>query len=356
MLNILIMAGGKGERFWPKSRIHTPKQLLNLTGNGSMIQETVRRVRSIAEPAQIHIITNVRYVESISRQLPEIPEQNIILEPEGKNTAPCIGLAALVIGAKDPNGIMAVLASDHIIKDEAGFCRLLLRGAGVAAATGGVVTLGVKPDRPETGYGYIKLGEPCQGFPDVYQAERFIEKPNLEAASEFVATGSYLWNSGIFIWNNAVILELIAKYMPDLDQGLQIIKAAFGKPDYDEVLRREYANFEKISVDYGIMEHTPLIYVLPADIGWDDVGSWTSLEQILPQDEQGNIVTGENVILIDTDHCIITSEDKLITAIGLKDLIYVETADAVLICPKHRAQDVKLILEKLRVERKEEYL
>lgn len=175
MLNILIMAGGKGERFWPKSRIHTPKQLLNLTGNGTMIQETVSRIRGIAEPSRIYIVTSDLYAGPIHRMLPEIPEENIIVEPEERNTAPCIGLASLIIGAKDPDGTMAVLASDHIITDETVFCNLLQKGAKVAEATGGIVTLGIKPDRPETGYGYIKTGRPYQDAIDVFKVERFTE-------------------------------------------------------------------------------------------------------------------------------------------------------------------------------------
>jgi mannose-1-phosphate guanylyltransferase len=252
-------------------------------------------------------------------------------------------LASLIIGADDPNGTMAVLASDHIINDEAGFRNLLQHGARVAEETGGIVTLGITPDRPEIGYGYIKTGRPYRGASDIFKVERFTEKPNLETAMDFLATGKYLWNSGMFIWKTGTIRQLISEYMPDLEQGLKIIGQALGKPEYDDVLRREYAKFEKISIDYGIMERAPKVYVLPADIGWDDVGSWTSLERVHAKDDRGNIVVGANVTMIDTDCCIISGEGKLIAAVGIKDLIYVDTPDAVLICPKNRAQDVKLI-------------
>jgi len=357
LLNILVMAGGRGERFWPKSRIRMPKQLLDLTGRGTMIRETVWRVKALADWAQIYIITGQDYAEAIREQLPEIPSENIILEPEGRNTAPCIGLAAMVIGTKDPEGIMAVLASDHVIDDDAGFCNLLQKGIGVAETTGGIVTLGIRPNRPETGYGYIKTGQAYREVSGVYHVERFTEKPDLETACEFVSTGKYLWNSGIFIWKNRTILRLIKQYMPDLHQGLQKIRAALGTSDYDTVLKREFGQFEKISIDYGIMEKASEVYVLPADIGWDDVGSWTSLERIRTRDKAGNIINTPNVSLVDVKGCIIeASGEKLVAAVGIENLIYVETPDVVLLCPKHRVQDIKLLLEKLRMEKRERYL
>ena len=357
MLNFLIMAGGKGERFWPKSRARTPKQLLNLTGNGAMIQETVERISTIAKPSNIYIVTNSLYAGPIQQLLPEIPGENIIIEPEGRNTAPCIGLASLIIGSKDPDGTMVVLAADHAIEDKSGFCKLLLQGAEVAAATGGIVTLGIKPDRPETGYGYIKMGQPYNGFDQVFKVERFTEKPDFETAQDFVASGKYLWNSGMFIWKIATIRRLIERFMPDLHHGLELIGQALGTPAYDEVLRSEFSKFEKISIDYGIMERAPEVYVLPADIGWDDVGSWNSLERIHSKDSAGNIVTGPNTILIDVKDCIIESTgEKLVTFLGVENLVCVETPDAVLICPKNRTQDIKLIIEKIRAEGKEEYL
>jgi mannose-1-phosphate guanylyltransferase len=357
LLNILIMAGGKGERFWPKSRVHHPKQFLNLTGNGSLIRETVRRVAPVAAPENIYIITGALYADPIRQQVPEIPDANLIIEPEGRNTAPCIGLAALVIGKKDPDGVMAVLASDHIIKDEPGFCKLLEQAAAVAENTGNVVTLGIKPDRPETGYGYIKTGAPLPEFSNVFKVDRFMEKPDLETALEFLETGKYLWNSGMFIWKVATIQHLIAEFMPQLHQGLEVIGQSLGTPESEAVLRREFAGFEKISIDYGIMERAPRVYVLPADIGWDDVGNWTALERIYTRDDMGNIIAKPNTALVDVEDCIIeTSGEKLIAAVGIKNLIYVETADAVLILPKERTQDIKLILEKLRREKKETYL
>ncbi|HYH04964.1 MAG TPA: mannose-1-phosphate guanylyltransferase [Bacillota bacterium] len=357
MLNFLIMAGGKGERFWPKSRTNTPKQLLNLTGNSTMIQETVERISDIAEPSHIFIVTNSLYAGPIQQLLPEIPQENIIIEPEGRNTAPCVGLASLVIGSKDPDGTMVVLAADHTIKDKHEFCRLLQQGAEIAAKTGGIVTLGIKPDRPETGYGYIKMGQPHQDFDQAFAVERFTEKPNFETTLDFLATGKYLWNSGMFIWKIATIRRLIQRFMPDLHHGLEKIGEALGTPAYYEVLRSEFVRFEKISIDYGIMERAPEVYVLPADIGWDDVGSWNSLERVRRKDSAGNIVIDPNTILVDVEDCIIESTgEKLVAALGVENLVYVETPDAVLICPKNRTQDIKLILEKIRAEKREEYL
>jgi mannose-1-phosphate guanylyltransferase len=357
LLNILIMAGGRGERFWPKSRINNPKQLLNLSGTGSMIQETVWRVKNLTEPSHIFIVTNSLYADPIREQLPEIPEENIILEPEGRNTAPCIGLASLYIETKDPDGVTVVLASDHIIQKPAEFRAILQQGAATVERTGGIVTLGITPDRPETGYGYIKMGEAVTDGQGVSKVERFTEKPDFNTAVDFLENGRYLWNSGIFIWKTATIRQLIAEYMPELHHGLAIIGKVMGTPDYRRVLHEEYVKFEKISIDYGIMERASRVYVIPADIGWDDVGSWLSLERVRPLDRYGNVFSGPEITAIDLKDCIFeTQGDKLVTAIGLRDLIYVETEDAVLICPKSRAQDVKLILEKLKAEKKEKYL
>jgi mannose-1-phosphate guanylyltransferase len=348
LLNFVIMAGGKGERFWPKSRMELPKQLLNLTGNGTMIQETVWRLKKIAQPSQIYIVTGGMYVAKIAEQLPELPPENIIVEPEGRNTAPCIGLASIIIEKKDPGGVMAVLAADHVIQKPDLFCELLLQGSEVARETGGIVTLGIQPDRPETGYGYIKMGPQASGADNLFRVERFTEKPNLETAHDFLASGKYLWNSGMFIWKVATIRRAIADFMPDLHQGLETIRAAIGTDQYPEILAEQYSKFEKISIDYGVMERAPLVYVLPADIGWDDVGSWTALERLRAQDANGNVLPNENIVAIDLQNCIFeTSGDKLVAAIGLSDIVYVETGDAVLICPKNRVQDVKKVLEKV---------
>lgn len=356
MLNILIMAGGRGERFWPKSRVRTPKQFLSLTGQGTMIQETVRRVEGLTDAAHIFVATNALYAPAIREQLPQLPAANIILEPEGRNTAPCIGLAALHIGRRDPDGVMAVLASDHVIGAPERFRELLGAAAQAAAATGGVVTLGIRPDRAETGYGYIKMGQAVATQSGVYRVERFIEKPDSQTAADFLADGRYLWNSGMFVWRMATIRQLIATFMPEMHQGLTVIEAAWEKPEFETVLSREFGRFEKISIDYGVMERAPEVYVIPAAIGWDDVGSWTSLERLDALDPRGNVLAGPNVTLVESEGCIFETGERLVAAIGLKDLIYVETEDAVLICPKHRAQDVKLILEKLKQTGKEAYL
>jgi mannose-1-phosphate guanylyltransferase len=351
------MAGGRGERFWPQSRLNRPKQLLNLTGAGSMIQETVRRVQGLTDPTNIFVVTNELYAGPIQEQLPEIPAANIIVEPEGRNTAPCIGLAALAIEAHDPDGVMVVLAADHLIKRPEEFCRVLLQGATVAARTGGVVTLGITPDRPETGYGYIKMGEALPEDHSVYRVGRFTEKPDRQTARDFVANGRYLWNSGMFIWRTATVRQLIASFLPEMHQGLETIKQTLHTENYQQTLRKIYPNFEKISIDYGIMERASEVYVIPADFGWDDVGSWLALERMRDRDAAGNILSGSELVAIDLHNCIFETDGKrLIAALGLEDLIYVETEDAVLICPKSRAQDVRLILGRLQAEGKEKYV
>lgn len=347
MINVLIMAGGKGERFWPASREKKPKQLLNLTGGGTMIQETVRRIRELTDPGHIFIITNSLCAPAIGEQLPEIPAANIIVEPEGRNTAPCIGLAALFVDRLDPEGVMLVLPSDHVIGDEPEFRRLLAQGAEVAQKTEGIVTLGITPDRPETGYGYIAMGVSSPRYPGVFTVERFEEKPNKEKAAQFFQSGRYLWNGGIFIWKVSTIRQLIARLMPGLDRGLAVIESAIGSDTYEQTLAEEYGKFEKISVDYGIMEKAPEVYVIPSEIGWDDVGSWSALARLMPKDDQGNAAVGR-YIGIDSSGNIISNPTKLVAMLGIDDLIVVETEDGILVAKKEREQEIRSILVELR--------
>ncbi|MGE5558745.1 MAG: mannose-1-phosphate guanylyltransferase [Bacillota bacterium] len=357
MLNILIMAGGKGERFWPKSRANHPKQLLNLTGEGTLIRETFQRVQNLTDISRIFVVTGAEIADSIIRQLPEIPAQNIIIEPESKNTAPCIGLAALHIEMKDPDGIMAVLPSDHVIKKKDEFCRLLREGEKVVRQFQGVVTLGVKPNRPETGYGYIKRGQALIGANNIFAVEKFEEKPDLEKAKQYLAEGEYLWNSGIFIWKVSEIRKLIREFLPALHRGLEKIKRTLCSASYQQTLHKEYHKFKKVSVDYGVIERIPaLIHVIPADIGWDDVGDWGALSRVKKKDQKGNILLGQNLLALDLEDCIMeTQGKKLVAAIGLNGIIFIETEDAILICAKNRSQDIKTVLEKLNMEGKKQF-
>lgn len=351
----LIMAGGRGERFWPRSRKNLPKQFLSLTDDGkTMIQLTVERILPLVKMEDIYIATNKNYKELVRSQLPGIPEENILCEPVGRNTAPCIGLGAAHIGKKYENALMLVLPSDHLIKFNNMFLSSLREACRVAMEDDNLVTLGITPTYPETGYGYIKFN-PQKTLGGAYQVERFVEKPTLEVAKEYLETEEYLWNSGMFIWKLSSIWKNMEKYMPETYPGLQRIGAAIGTPEEEAVLEQEFAALPSVSIDYGIMEKAQHIYTIPGTFGWDDVGSWLAVERIKKTNEDGNVVNG-NVITIDTHNCIVQGTNKLIAAVGLRDLIIVDTEDAILICEKHRAGDIRKVTENLKICNRDEYL
>lgn len=341
----VIMAGGKGERFWPKSRSKYPKQFLKLFGNRTMIQHTVDRILPLMPMENIFIVTNANYKGIVEEQLPDLPEENILVEPVGRNTAPCIGLAAIHAHNKFNNPVMIVLPSDHMILDVPKFQKMLQDAANLAKKKKALVTLGIKPDKPETGYGYIKFhGEQFKG---AYEVERFVEKPDKETAGAYLESGQYLWNSGMFIWNTSTILQEIKKHLPETYEKLLTIEKALGKENYEEVLKKEFPTMLSISIDYGVMEKAQNIYVYPSEFGWDDVGSWTALERINEKDSQQNVLNG-NVINLDSKGCIVEGNDKLIATIGVEDLIIVDTEDALLVCKKEQAQRIKELLAKLK--------
>ena len=351
----LIMAGGRGERFWPKSRKNLPKQFLSLTDDGkTMIQLTVERILPLVNMEDIYIATNKDYKELVQRQLPDLPEQNILCEPVGRNTAPCIGLGAVHISRKYEDAVMFVLPSDHLIKFT-NMCLTTLREASEVAEKGeNLVTIGITPDYPETGYGYIKF-DPRTTEGRAYRVERFVEKPNLEVAKEYLASGEYLWNSGMFTWKVSTILRNMEKFMPGVYGGLMKIRAAIGTDEEETVLEKEFHDMESQSIDYGIMEKADHIFTIPGTFGWDDVGSWLAVERIRKTNESGNVVDG-NIITINTHNCIIQGGKKLIATVGLEDLIVVDTNDATLICAKDSAGDIKKVLENLKICNRDEYI
>lgn len=351
----LIMAGGRGERFWPKSRKNLPKQFLSLTGDGrTMIQLTVERILPLVDMQDIYIATNRSYKALVREQLPELPEENILCEPVAKNTAPCIGLGAVHIARKYEDAVMFVLPSDHLIKYNAMYLDTLRRASEVAEAGDNLVTLGIMPDYPETGYGYIKF-QPDARKGVAFEVERFVEKPDLETAKQYLVTEQYLWNSGMFIWCVSTILRSIEKYLPDTYAGLRRIGDAIGAPDEKDVLEKEFSAFKSESIDYGIMEKADHIYTLPGSFGWDDVGSWNAVERIQPANEFGNVVHG-NAVTVDTKRCIIQGGKKLIATVGLEDIIIVDTDDALLVCEKGDAGEIKKVLENLKICNRTEYL
>lgn len=351
----LIMAGGRGERFWPMSRKNLPKQFLSLTDDGkTMIQLTVERIRPLVDMEDIYIVTNQDYKALVREQLPQIPEENILCEPVGKNTAPCIGLGAIHMQKKYGDAIMMVLPSDHLIKYNTMFANTLSDASEVAEQGENMVTLGITPDSPETGYGYIKF-IPDQMVGRAYAVDCFVEKPNLETAKEYVASEQYLWNSGMFIWKVSTILNRIQEFLPELFEGLKRIQAAISTEQEEEVLRQEFYGFQSVSIDYGIMEKAHGIYILSGTFGWDDVGSWLAVGRIKTSNEFGNVIGG-NVVTVNTKNSIIQGDKKLIAAVGLQDLIVVDTEDALLICGKDSAGDIKKVLENLRICNQTQYL
>ena len=349
------MAGGRGERFWPRSRKQLPKQFLSLTDDGkTMIQLTVERIRPLTEAEDIYISTNRDYLPLVREQLPEIPEDNIICEPVGRNTAPCIALCAALIQNRYEDALMMVLPSDHLIRYSGMYQQTLQDACEVAEQGDNLVTVGITPDHAETGYGYIKFTNDA-AIGRAFRVERFVEKPSLEKAKEYLAADDYLWNSGMFLWKISSIMKRFEELMPDVFTGAQKIRSAYANGTGEEALQKIFPEFPSISIDYGIMERSQNIYTIPGTFGWDDVGSWLAVERIKKSNEAGNIVNG-NAITIDTKNCIIQAENKLIATVGLKDLIIVDTEDATLICDKESTADIKKILENLKICNRNEYL
>lgn len=351
----LIMAGGRGERFWPKSRRNMPKQFLSLTDDGkTMIQLTVERILPLVDMEDIFIVTNRDYRDLVHEQLPQLPEKNILCEPVGRNTAPCIGLGAVHMEKRYGDAVMFVLPSDHLIKYDSIFQSTLSDAAEIAERGENLVTLGITPDYPETGYGYIKF-RPKETLGRAFRVERFVEKPDLETAKNYLASEQYLWNSGMFIWKVSTILEALNTHLPETYAGLQRIRGAIGTEEEQEVLEREFSALRSESIDYGVMEKAKDIYTLSGSFGWDDVGSWLAVGRIKRSNEFGNVVDG-NIVTVDTKDCIIQGGKRLIAVVGMEDVIVVDADDALLICEKDSAGKIKKVLENLRICNRTEFL
>lgn len=347
---IVILAGGSGTRFWPLSRIARPKQLISITGDRSMLQRTVERVLPL-KPKRILIITNALQAEETEHQVAGyrgVPI-DVIAEPVGRNTAPAIGLAATIIAAHDPAGVMAVLPADHFIKDEESLRETLIE-ASHTARNGYLVTLGIMPSRPETGYGYIEADMDMRGE-GPFPVKRFVEKPPLEEAVRYLEDGNYFWNSGMFIWRADVILSEIATYMPALRQSLAAITFSgdiWELSDLDSQIEAIYNDVESISIDYGVMEKSTRVQVAPVEMGWSDVGSWSALPEVAAPDASGTVcVNAAGHVAIDSSDCLIYGDNRVVATIGVHGLIVVSTPDALLVCDRERAQEVKKVVEEL---------
>lgn len=353
-----IIAGGSGTRLWPKSRNSKPKQFQNLYSEESLLQDTVHRLEPIVPRENIFVIANQSHEAVIKEQLPWMAAGNVVGEPMGKDTAPAVGVIATIIHHRDPNAVILVSPADHIILKEKLFHRLLEAAEKVASEGGNVVTIGIKPTGPETGYGYIQMLENRRDVNDVEMREviSFKEKPDLQTAEEYVASWSYVWNSGMFIWSAKTIIDLFQQHAPDIHKLLMRYDKAIGTPEETKVFEQIYEEFPRISVDYAILEHAKNIYVIPASIGWSDLGSWPSLREIKEPDENDNVVVGEHIGL-DTHGCLIHGEQgRVIATVGLDNMIIVDAGDAVLVLPASRSQEIKNLLEELKKEGKGKYL
>jgi mannose-1-phosphate guanylyltransferase len=301
-LYAVIMAGGVGSRFWPRSRERTPKQVLEIVGSGTMIQNTVKRIESLVPIENVCIVTNRLQKELIAKQLPKIPDENILVEPVGRNTAPCIGLAAQWVFHKDPHAVMVVLPADHIIQNEKEFLIVLRRAIRAAEENEALVTIGIKPTHPETGFGYIQFDDSddqnINVSEGIYRVKTFAEKPNIETAEKFLKSGDFVWNSGMFIWRASVILDEIERLLPELDVQLKKIASTVGTPQFNHAIEVAYGVLRGVSIDYGVMEKAKNVYVAKGDFGWSDVGSWDEVIRLTPVNGDGNTMRG-NVIVKD---------------------------------------------------------
>lgn len=352
----MIMAGGGGTRFWPRSRAARPKQFLALAGDRTLVQQACDRLEAQVPPANTWVITSAAHAGETHRQLPQVPAAHVVGEPCGRDTAACIGLGAALIAREDPDAVMIVTPADHVIEPTAEFARAVRAAAlTVEDHPAALVTFGITPTFPATGYGYIRRG-PEIGRPQSVSAFRvaaFQEKPTFALAELFVAGGNYFWNSGIFVWKAATILAELRKHKPDLAAGVERIAAAW--PD-EQVLRDAYPTLEKISIDFAVMEHAAEVLVLQAPYQWDDVGSWLALERMHAQDGDGNTVMAEHCG-IRTTNCVIAGESgRLIATIGVKNLLIIQDGDATLVADRRDESNVKAIVEKLNQEKRETFL
>ena len=346
--NAVIMAGGAGTRFWPASRRRKPKQLLPIAGEKTMIRETVDRLLPMIGPERIWPALGPHLLDATARELPEVPMDNYLIEPVGRNTAPCIGFAALILRRCAPETPLGILPSDHFIADVPAF-REVLEQALALAAEGRIVTLGIKPTRPETGYGYLRTSitdlTTNEARP-VLQVECFTEKPDLETAERYIRAPGYLWNSGMFFFTPETILTAMERNMPRLRSALERIDRIIGQENYEAGLRDIFEGLESVSIDYGVMEKERELLALLLDCGWNDLGSWPALAEILPADDDGNVVQG-SALLVDSRGCQVQAPHRTIALLGVEDLLVVDTADALLVCPKSRAQDIRAIVKAL---------
>lgn len=341
---VVIMAGGVGSRFWPGSRESRPKQFLDMLGTGrSLLRATYERFLPICPPDRMLVVTNAAYQNLTAEHLPELPAQNILCEPSRNNTAPCIAYAALRLRAMDPQACFVVASSDHLVQRETFFLEKINQAVAFVSERDALATIGITPTRPDTGYGYIRCGS--EQAPGVFQVAQFLEKPDRQTAERFVASGDYVWNAGIFVWSAQTILRAYRRLAPQILEVLEAQPDKFGTDAEQDYIDQVYPNTPGISVDYAIMERADNVYVLPADIGWSDLGTWASLYEVCEKDGRGNVLQGDALIITDTEDCMIRSQHGKLTVLrDLRGYIVVDTPDALLIYPKSKEQEIRQVV------------
>jgi len=357
-----ILCGGGGKRLWPRSRLKNPKQFIRLFGRKTIFQETVDRIKPLVPPERIFVVTNFDYIDEVQNQAPEIPSQNIIAEPMAKNTALAMGVAVVYVKNRDPQGVIVNLASDHLIQNKKEFRRIISVAAQAANFDDYLLTVGIKPQYPHTGYGYIQSGKEFTRIDNVpiFQVKRFTEKPDLKRAQKFVKSGHYFWNANLYTWSVKAALKAFVKHAPKIAQGLKKIEAAIGTSKEKAVLKRVYQEAEDISIDYAVSEKADNMLVVPGDFGWSDIGDWKVVYDLGKKDQDGNVIIkhgkkGE-YLGVETKNCLVHFDDELIATVGVENLIIVDAGNLILVANKDKAQDVKKIVLELKKGGKKEYL
>jgi mannose-1-phosphate guanylyltransferase len=345
----VIPAGGSGTRLWPASRSAHPKFLLPLPGPRSMLQSTVDRLQSLVAPEDTYILTGREHAVSVARQLPEVPAENIVVEPEARGSGPAIGFGAMLVAMRDPDAVMGSFAADHFITDRAAF-RQAVMAATEVAKQGYLVTIGIQPRRPETGYGYILRGDLIQEHNQLssYHVEEFKEKPDLETATRYVESGKYLWNASIFVWQARTLIDAMRDLIPDVYDCLRSIASEWNTERRDAVLADQWPRLRDVTIDHGIMEHAKNVAVVPVDCGWTDLGDWNSLGEVLDKSEDDNLAIGAEHIAESTRSSLVFGNNRTVATLGVEDLVIVDTDDVLLVCHRSRTQDVRKIVERLK--------
>src|SRR5690554_1190124 len=353
----LIMAGGSGTRFWPRSRTIKPKQYLNLFGEDSRLESTISRFEKSIETDNVYIVSGKSQAGVLEEQAKRLPHKNLIYEPVGRNTLPCIGLAAMIVAKDNPEGLMVVSPSDHLIQDDEIFSETVLAAAKLAKEKDGIVTIGITPAHPATGYGYVQVDHELSSDEQIrqFKVKQFVEKPDYKTASSYLHQGGFYWNSGLFIFKVSVFIDAVKKFAPILYKDLQTIQAEIGKISYESTLESIYPMVESISIDYGIMEHADNIYLVEGNFQWNDLGSWDSVYNYSTKDEEGNAGIGEN-IFVNTNNSYASTDEGIVAIIGLDDVVVVREGNAVMVCKRDQAEDVKVVVERLKQLNKGNFL